>query len=118
MAIIYIEKERVAHVRTTNTTTGAIAKNQFIMWGGIPAVADNNSAVGEALSLHIERLIELQVATSDLVEQTAKAGDILYLTPAGKFTKSSGTGDISYTPVGVVSSNDIANGGSLKFIKY
>jgi predicted RecA/RadA family phage recombinase len=117
MAIVYVEKEKVAHVRTLNTTTAKILKGQFVIWGAMFGVADYDSEVGDPLSLHIEPNIEIQVAAADLAEQTAKAGDNLYVNSAGKFTKAAGT-DNSNTMVGVVSLNDIAGGGTLKFIKF
>jgi predicted RecA/RadA family phage recombinase len=118
MSKVYIEKERVSHILTVNNTGSRIEKNDFVLFGSFCGVADNDSEAGAELSLHIERGIEIQVGSSDLVEQTAAIGAPLYYNAAGKFTTAAvGAGDIDNTLVGTVTANNIASGGVLLFAK-
>lgn len=116
-AIVYTEKEQVAHARVKNILGRAVVQNEFLVIGVMCGVADENAQENEFFSVHIEPNLEIQVAKDDLATTTGfNEGSVLYFNQAlGKFSDSAGA---DYVKVGQVARNYLGTKALITFFKF
>jgi len=114
MAKVFVEKEGNSRLRLANNTARTVAKDDFVILGGISGVALEETRAGFVGAFHVEEGLVLQIGQADFATGASFAWNapVFYL-PDGTF---SNTGAAGAFLVGQVT-EQLAS-GVVRFAKY